>query len=153
MEVIFRFSNTPIHWTTLGKINCWVFSQADLIQNHFLRKCVFRKQNFRNIFATTTLFLALFGPLYALFCPFVALLYAKTQFLALIDWIFSSHFLLLSPLPPTQIRGCHNLCYHVHCPAVTGFKLQTMVLDKCKPSQTKKTPFFELCLKWRVFFF
>ena len=57
MEVVFKFSNTPIHWTTLVKINCWVFSQADLIQNHFLRKCVFRKQNFCNIFGTKTLFL------------------------------------------------------------------------------------------------
>ena len=30
-----------------GQNNCGASSQADFIQNYFLRKCMFRKQNFR----------------------------------------------------------------------------------------------------------
>ena len=46
---------------------------------------------------------------------------------------FSSHSLLLSPLP--HIPDVRMPQFVLPCPAVTGFKLQTMVLDqKCKPS-------------------
>ena len=53
-----------------GKINCGASPQADLIQNYFLWKRMFRKQNFRQnkgTFGTKTLVLALLDPFLNLF--------------------------------------------------------------------------------------
>ena len=77
-----------------GKINCGASPQADLIQNYFLWKRMFRKQNFRQnkgTFGTKTLVLALLDPFLNLF--------KENFFLSTCGWNLSSHFLSLSPLP------------------------------------------------------
>ena len=49
-----------------GKINCGVSSQNDFVQNYFLRKRIFRKQNFRKI-PTFSPFWSILGPIWSLF--------------------------------------------------------------------------------------
>ena len=93
-----------------GNINCWASSQADFIQNNFLQKLMFRKQNIhkKGIFGTKTLFKAYlihirpylvhFRPYLVHFQPY---LMQKYHFSPL-QWNFPSYFLSLSPLPPSS---------------------------------------------------
>ena len=118
-----------------GKIDCRASSQVDIIQNYFLWKRMFRKQNvlkkgdfwYKN---------AIFSPFRSMLCPIwstFSLIQCQITIFSPCWSNFSSHFLLLSPLPP--IPDARMPQFVLPCPAVTGFKLQTMILDqKCKPS-------------------
>ena len=86
-----------------GNINCWASSQADFIQDNFLQKLMFRKQNIhkKGIFGTKTLskaYLIHFRPYLVHFQPY---LMQKYHFSPL-QWNFPSYFLSLSPLPPSS---------------------------------------------------
>ena len=78
----------------------------------------------------------IFRPFWSMFCPIWStfnLIQCEITIFSPCWWNFLSHFLLPSPYP--QIPDARMSQFVLSCPAVTGLKLQTMVLDeKCKPS-------------------
>ena len=101
----------------------------------------------------------MFRPFWSMLCPIwstSSLIQWEITIFSPCWWNFLSNFLLLSPCPP--ILDARMSQFVLSCPAVTGLKLQTMVLDESvsppymdilrKPSQTKKNLFFGHCPTW-----